>query len=160
MDRPTREKLLELAAGGSLEERVRAAMKDFCFTLTIHEGKQRTWFGDCTVTVNRNVAFNFFTADVREDPGLEPYPVIRSERTETVNVRASDGTVPAFYLAAPEWRSAVESILRLAAGYADIRLLPDAWFEDEPIVRLLRQRLLIHPAVRSERGADWPPLLR
>ncbi len=160
MDRPTREKLLELADDGSLEEQVRAAMKDFCFTITIHVGKQRTWFGDCTVTINRNTAFNFFTADVREDPGLEPYPVIRGERTETVNLRGPEGVVPAFYLAAPEWRAAVESVQRLAADYADVRLLPDAWFEDEPVVRLLRQRLLTHPAVQGERGADWPPLLR
>jgi hypothetical protein len=160
MPRPTREELTRLAEDGSLEERARAEMKSFCFTLTAHSGKQRVWFGDCSVTINRNSAFNFFPGEVQIDAGLEPFPVIRADRHETRDLRTPETVVAAFYLPAAEWRAAVESIARILDAYPDVRLFPDAWFEDEPIVALLRDRLLKHPAVIAERDADWPPLLR
>ncbi|MBI2932311.1 MAG: hypothetical protein HYY16_11725 [Planctomycetes bacterium] len=166
--RPTRQELEALLKEGAYEEHVRAAMKDFCFTITRHEGKHRVWFGDASVTINRNVTFNFFTTDVREDPGLEPYPVVRGERTETVEIRvrlvaddpSAEYVVPVFYLSPQEFRAALDSMEHIKADYGDLRILPDAYFEDTEIVQLLAQRLLQHPKVKEERAADWPSLLK
>jgi hypothetical protein len=168
MTRPTADELLALAEEGTLEERARADMKAFCFRVERREGRDKIWFGEWTVTVNRNSAFNFFTTDVRDDPGLEPFPVIRAERTEVRDVRVRpdpddpsvDYVVPAFFLAAPDYRAAVESMGRINDGYGEVRLLADAWFADEYIVKLLSERLMGHPAVQADRASDWPPLLR
>jgi len=161
MPRPTRDELEARVRDGTYEKHARAAMKDFCFTVTKHEGKQRTWFGEYTVTLNRNVAFNFFPRDMRDDPDAEPYAVVRGERTETLEmrVRSQDAPVPVFMLSPDDYGTAVDSIERIKEEIGDLRLLPDAYFADTDIVRLL-VRLAGHPSVRAERGADWPPLLQ
>lgn len=167
MTRPSADELRRRMDDGTYEESARAAMKDFCFRVDHRQGRDKTWFGEWSVVVNRNVAFNFFPSDVRDDPGLEPYPVIRSERTEWRDVRvrpdpedpASEYVVPVRLLAAPEYRAAVESMARIHDEYRDVRLLADAWFDEEHIVLLVRN-LLTHPPVKADREADWPSLLR
>lgn len=152
---------------GTYLDFVRSVMKDFCLTVDRHAGKDRTWFGDYTVTINRNVAFSFFAQDATADPGLEPYPVIRGDRTETRTVRvrsepddpSSEMQFPAFFLGPADWRAVVESLEQIKNDYGDLRTLPDAYFEDTALIRALRA-FLEHPQVQADRKADWPSLLR
>ncbi len=145
---------------------MRAAMKDFCFTVNRYEGKERLWFGDYSVSINRNIAFNFFPHNVRDDESVDPYPVIRGDRTETPLVHVSpvpddpsaDFTIPFFYLAAQDYRALVETMEAIRTEYVDLRLLPDTYFEETILVRTI-QKWLAHPTVKAERGADWPSLL-
>ena len=164
---PTLDELADRAGSKDYVDFVRAAMRDFCFSISTHEGRDRTWFGSHTVTINRNVGFNFFDRDVSNDEGLEPYPVVRSERTETVDVRirpepddpSADYVVPVFQLERKEYDDAVRSIEDIDGRLAGLRTVPDVCFEGEPLIRLLREKLLTHPAVKAERAADWPDLL-
>ncbi len=153
---------------GTYVDFVRAAMTDFCFTIDPHIARDRIWFGNYTLTVNRNVAFNFFDRDPRDDSNLEPYPVVRGDRQETLDTRvrpaeddpSADYVVPVFFLPKRAWTEAVVSMEGIVAAYPGFRTLPDTWFADEPIIVLVRDRLLKHPAVKAERAADWPELLR
>lgn len=168
MIRPTRDELERLVEEGVYQDRMRSAMRDFCFTIARHDAKQRLWFGNYSVTINRNVTFSFFSRDVRDDPGLEPFPVIRGEHTEVLPIRVrpdptdpSDDTLVHLFLLAPDiWRTTLHSIERITNDYAALRILPDVYFEDEPLVQLLTERLLTHPAVIADRVADWPSLLK
>jgi hypothetical protein len=163
---PTLDELAAKAGSKEYVDFVKAAMRDFCFTINEHGGRDRLWFGTHTVTVNRNVAFNFFDRDVSNDEGLEPYPVVRSERTETVEVTvrpepddpSADYVVPVFHLERKEWTEVLRSIQDIHARLAGLRTVPDVCFEGEPLIRFLREKL-DHPAVKAERAADWPDLL-
>lgn len=164
---PTLDDLAERAGGPDYVDYVRAAMRDFCFTVDPHTGRDRTWFGSHTLTINRNVAFNFFDRDVSNDEGLEPFPVVRSDRTESLEVRvrpepddpSADFVVPVFHLERREYEAAVRSLDAIHAAAAGLRTIPDVCFDGEPVIRLAREKLLVHPAVKAERAADWPDLL-
>ena len=165
---PTLDDLAARAAAPGFVDFVRAAMRDFCFTVDPHDGRERTWFGSHTLTINRNVAFNFFDRDVTNDEGLEPYPVVRSDRTETVELRvrpepddpSADFVVPVFHLDRREFEAAVRSLDAIIAAAPGLRTIPDVCFDGEPAIRLAREKLLVHPAVKAERAADWPDFLR
>jgi len=148
-------------------EFVRSAMRDFCFTINPHQGQDRVWFGSFTVTINRNVAFNFFERDVSGDDALEPFPVVRADRSETVEVRvrphpddpSADYVVPMFQLEKKEYDGAIRSMEEILGQAGDLRTIPDVCFEEAPLLILLRRRLMVHPAVKAERAADWPSFL-
>lgn len=167
MERLTAAQLDEKRRDGTYEDYVRSVMTDFCLTIDRHTGRERTWFGAYTLTVNRNVAFCFFDRDVEGDPGLEPYPVVAGESSRDIELRvqpeATDPSsayrVPAFVLGPGDFEAAVESMERILAEYPGLRTLPDSYFPEEPIVRLLHERLLRHPSVVQDREGDWPPLL-
>lgn len=164
---PTIDDLAGLAGTKEYLDFVKAAMRDFCFSISAHEGRERTWFGSHTLTINRNVAFNFFDRELGNDEGIEPYPVVRSDRTETVEVRvrpepddpSADYVVPVFHLERKEYDAAVRSLEEIDARLAGLRTVPDVCFYEEPAIRLAREKLLVHPAVKAERAADWPDLL-
>src|SRR5688572_3582202 len=164
---PSLDDLAARAGSKDYVEFVKAAMRDFCFSISAHAGRDRTWFGSHTLTINRNVAFNFFDRDVTADEGLEPFPVVRSERTETVEVRvrpepddpSADYVVPVFQVEKADYDAAVRSMEEIDARLAGLRTVPDVCFDDAPVILLARQKLLVHPAVKAERGADWPNLL-
>jgi hypothetical protein len=164
---PTLDDLAERAGSKDYVDFVKSAMRDFCFSISAHEGRDRTWFGSHTLTINRNVAFNFFDRDVTNDEGLEPYPVVRSDRTETVEVRvrpepddpSADFVVPVFLLEKSEYDAAIRSLQEIDARLAGLRTVPDVCFDDAPVIKLAREKLLVHPAVKAERAADWPDLL-
>lgn len=164
---PTLDELARRAGSKDYDAFVKAAMRDFCFSISAHTGRDRTWFGSHTLTINRNVAFNFFDRDIAGDEGIEPFPVVRSDRTETVDVRvrpepddpSADTVVPVFRLERREYDEAVRSLEDIDGRLAGLRTIPDVCFEDEPAIRLARQKLLAHPAVKAERKADWPDLL-
>ncbi|MBI4564883.1 MAG: hypothetical protein HY716_09360 [Planctomycetes bacterium] len=166
--KPTRGELLAKMADGSFLDYARSVMDDFCFTIDLHQGEDRIWFGSHTLTVNRNVAFNFFDRDVSKDEGLEPFPVVRAERSETMEVRvrpfpddpSSDYVVPVFHLEKDAYDRAIASMDRILADYEGIRTIPDVFFADEPVIALVRDRLLKHPPVAAERSADWPSFLQ
>lgn len=166
--RPPAAQLLKMVEDGTYQQHVRSAMEDFCFTIDVHEGRDRAWFGSYTVAINRNIAFSFFDRDVTDDPGLEPYPVVQGERTEAREIRvrhepedpSTETVVVAFYLAPSEYRAAVDSIQAIKAEYRDLRTIPDVYFADSPLIRLLKTHLLVHPRVQADRAADWPDLLR
>ena len=67
--------------------------------------------------------------------------------------------VVGFYLAPLDYRAVIYSIEEIKEEYGDLRVLPDVYFADTALVKLLTERLLAHPRVREERAADWPPLL-
>ena len=167
MPAPTLADLRARAAGKDYLEFVRSAMRDFCFTIDAHAGRDRTWFGSHTLTINRNTAFNFFDRDVSSDEGLEPFPVVRSDRTEAVEVRvrpfpddpSADFVVTAFHLERRDYGAAVRSMDEILAAAEGLRTIPDVCFEDAFAVRLARELLLPHPAVKAERVSDWPDLL-
>jgi hypothetical protein len=48
----------------------------------------------------------------------------------------------------------------ILTDYEGLRTLPDVYFADEPVVALVRNRLLKHPAVQAERASDWPSFLK
>ncbi len=164
---PSLEDLAARAGTNDYLDFVKAAMRDFCFSISAHAGRDRTWFGSHTVTINRNVAFNFFDRDVSSDEAIEPFPVVRWERTETVDIRvrpepddpSADYVVPVFHLERKEYDAAVRSLEEIDARLAGLRTVPDVCFDDEPAIRLIREKLLVHPAVKAERKADWPELL-
>src|SRR5688572_25761215 len=164
---PSLDDLAARAGSKDYVEFVKSAMRDFCFSISAHAGRDRTWFGSHTLTINRNIAFNFFDRDVTADEGLEPFPVVRSERTETVEVRvrpepddpSADYVVPVFHLERKEFDSILQSLGGIDARLAGLRTVPDVCFEDEPAIKLVREKLLAHPAVKAERKADWPDLL-
>lgn len=166
--RPTRTELEARVRDGSYGAFVRGEMKDFCFTIDRHEGKDRVWFGSHTVSVNRNLAFNFFDRDPRDDKGLEPFPVVRGERSETPDVRvrpyeddpSSEYVVPMFVVPRADYDACVRSMEEILGEYEGMRTLPDVYFAESPVVALLRDRLLKHPAVQAERASDWPSFLR
>lgn len=166
MTRPTRAELLQHWDEGSYLDFVKSAMKDFCFTVDRHTGKERVWFGSHTVTLNRNVAFNFFDHDVRDDDGLESFPVIRSDapQTPTFKVLAdpddptSAYNVTAFYIERSAYDAAIASLDEISKEYDGLRMLPDVCAEDSPAIALIRDRFLVHPAVQAERKDDWPSL--
>jgi hypothetical protein len=149
-------------------EFVRGAMRDFCFTINAHTGQDQVWFGTFTVTINRNVAFNFFERDVSGDDALEPFPVVRGERTEAVEVRvrphpddpSADYVVPVFRLEKREYDQVMRSMGEILRQVGDLRTIPDVCFEDEPLIALICGKLLTHPAVKAERAADWPSFLK
>jgi len=167
MRAPTLEELAAHARSRHYIDFVKAAMRDFCFSISSHTGRDRTWFGSHTVTINRNIAFNFFDRDVSNDEGLEPYPVVRSDRTETVEVKISpepddpsaDYVVAVFHLERREYDAVVRSLDAIEVRLEGLRTVPDVCFEDEPAIKLIREKLLNHPAVKAERSADWPDLL-
>lgn len=164
---PTLDDLAARAGSKDYLDFVKAAMRDFCFSISPHDGRERTWFGVFTLTINRNVAFNFFDRDISGDEAVEPFPVVRSDRTETVELRvrpepddpSADYVVPVFNLERPEFDAAVRSLEEIDARLAGLRTVPDVCFDDEPAIRLVRDKLLIHPAVKAVRAADWPDLL-
>lgn len=167
MPAPTLDELRDRAGSKDYVDFVKSAMRDFCFSISPHEGRERTWFGVCTVTVNRNVAFNFFDRDITDDDAIEPFPVVRSDRNETVEVRvrpepddpSADYVVPVFHLERKDFDAAVRSLGGIDAQLGGLRTVPDVCFDDEPGIKLLREKLLPHPAVKAERKADWPDLL-
>ena len=165
---PTLDELAARAGDRDYVDFVRAAMRDFCFTISPHDGRERTWFGSHTLTLNRNVAFNFFDRDVSSDEGIEPFPVIRSDRTETVEVRvrpepddpSADYVVPVFHLVRGDYDAVVRSLEEIDARAAGLRTIPDVCFDGEPAIKCVREKLWIHPAVKAERAADWPSFLK
>ena len=165
---PTLDELAARMGDRDYVDFVKAAMRDFCFTVNPHEGRDRTWFGTHTLTINRNVAFNFFDRDVSNDEGLEPFPVVRSDRTETVEVTvrpepddpSADYPVAVFHVVRGDYDTIVRSLRAIDERAAGLRTIPDVCFEDEPAIQFVRQKLLPHPAVKAERAADWPELLR
>jgi hypothetical protein len=167
MPAPTLDDLARLAGSKDYTEFVKSAMRDFCFSISAHAGRDRTWFGSHTLTLNRNLAFNFFDRDVSLDEGLEPFPVVRSDRTETVEIRvrpepddpSADFVVPVFHIERRDYDQAVRSLEDIEARLAGLRTVPDVCFDGEPVIRLVREKLLSHPAVKAERAADWPDLL-
>jgi hypothetical protein len=92
---------------------------------------------------------------------------VRSERNETVELRvrpepddpSADYVVPAFHLERKDFDAAVRSLYEINAQLGGLRTVPDVCFEDAPAIKLLREKLLTHPAVKAERAADWPDLL-
>jgi len=164
---PTIEELHARFAGKDYIEFVRSAMREFCFTIDPHIGRDRTWFGSHTITINRNVAFNFFDRDVSSDESLEPFPVVRSDRTETVETKirpepddpTADYVVQVFHLGRGDYGAALRSMNDILDRAGGLRTIPDVCFENEFVIRLVREHLLPHPAVKAERAADWPDLL-
>ena len=165
---PTIEELRARFAGKDYIDFVRAAMREFCFTIDRHIGRDRTWFGSHTITINRNVAFNFFDRDVTSDENLEPFPVIRSDRTESMETKirpepddpSADYVVHVFHLVRDDYNSALRSMNDILDRVGELRTIPDVCFENEFAIRLVRDHLLPHPAVKAERASDWPDLLR
>jgi hypothetical protein len=165
---PTIEELHARAAGREYIDFVRSAMRDFCFTIDPHTGRDRTWFGSHTITINRNVAFNFFDRDVSSDENLEPFPVIRSDRTESMETRirpepddpSADYVVHVFHLVRGDYDAALRSMDDILERAGGLRTIPDLCFENEFAIRLVREHLLPHPAVKAERAADWPAFLK
>jgi hypothetical protein len=151
---------------GTYLDFVKSVMKDFCFTIDRHHAKERVWFGSHTITINRNIAFNFFDRDVTADEALEPCPVMRGERLLIQEVRVNPEpddpsaayTVVCFTLDAKAYDGAVRSMDEILAEVGDLRTIPDVCFDDAPVIRLVRQ-LLDHPRLRKDREADWPDLL-
>jgi hypothetical protein len=166
MERLSRQELEKKRADGTYLEYVTSVMKDYCLTVQRHEGRQRAWFGTYTVTINRNVAFNFFEHDVAADTGLEPFPVIRSDASRAVSIKVNPHpddpsaaySVVAFYTEAKVYGEAVLAMEAILEEYGDLRTLPDAYFEGSALRKLLDERLLRHPAVEAERAGDWPSL--
>ncbi len=166
MARPTRSELEAKRSDGTYLDFVKSQMADFCFTVDRHEGKEKVWFGSHTLSINRNIAFNFYSSDIRDDDGIEPYPVIRADAARIVDIRVSPDdddpsaayTVTAFYIDRHEYDDAIKSMDDVLEEYGDLRTLPDVWFPDAAVVRLV-QRLLQHPRVKADREADWPQLL-
>ena len=164
---PTLDELAARTGSRDYVDYVKSAMRDFCFTVNPHVGRERTWFGIYTLTINRNVAFNFFDRDIAGDEAIEPFPVVRSERTETVEIRvrsepddpSADHDVTVFNLERKEFDQAIRSLHDIGERTAGLRTIPDVCFDDEPAIRLVREKLLKHPAVKAERAADWPDLL-
>jgi hypothetical protein len=164
---PTLDELAARAGSKDYTDFVKAAMRDFCFSISLHTGRERTWFGVYTLTINRNVAFNFFDRDISGDEQIERFPVVRSERTETVEIRvrpepddpSADYVVPVFNLERKEFDEAIRSLHDIDERLAGLRTIPDVCFDDEPLIKLAREKLLRHPAVIADRAADWPDLL-
>ncbi len=164
--RPSRAELKAKVEDGSYLDFVKSQMTDFCFTINYHDGKDRAWFGSHTLTINRNIAFNFFDRDVAEDEGLEPHPVILAEATRTVEIRvaaAADDptsayTVVAFYLDRRTYEEVLRSMQSILEEYEGLRTLPDSYFAGTSVVKLA-QSLLAHARVKADRAADWPDLL-
>ena len=164
---PTLDELATLTGTKEYDPFVKAAMRDFCFSISLHAGRERTWFGVYTLTINRNVAFNFFDRDISGDDAIERFPVVRSERTETVDIRvrpepddpSADYDVPVFNLERKEFDAAIRSLHDIDERLAGLRTIPDVCFDNEPVIQLARQKLLVHPTVKAERAADWPDLL-
>ena len=164
--RPSRAELEAKVKDGTYVEFVKSQMQDFCFTINRHTGKERTWFGSHSLTINRNISFSFFDRDVAEDAGLEPHPVIRADATRTVEIRmaaaeddpSSAYTVVAFYMERRVFDEALLAMESILEEYGGLRTLPDRYFEDSPIVNLA-QVLLAHARVKADRAADWPDLL-
>src|SRR5688572_18637738 len=164
---PTLDELAGRAGTKDYVDFVKAAMRDFCFSISPHSGRDRLWFGSHTLTINRNIAFNFFDRELAGDEAIEPFPVVRSDRTETVDVTvqpepddsSADYVVPVFRLDRKEYDAAVRSLDDIDARLAGLRTVPDVCFFDEPAIKLVRFKLLVHPAVKAERKADWPDLL-
>ena len=165
---PTLDELAERAGSKDYVDFVKAAMRDFCFSISLHEARERTWFGVYTLTINRNIAFNFFDRDISGDEAIERFPVVRSERTETVEIRvrpepddaSADYVVPVFNLERKEFDAAIRSLHDIDELLAGLRTIPDVCFDNEPAIKLVREKLLPHPAVKAERAADWPAFLK
>lgn len=164
---PTLDELAAKANEKDYVDFVKSAMRDFCFSINLHAGPQRTWFGVYTLTINRNVAFNFFDRDIAGDDAIERFPVVRGERTETVEIRvrpepddpSADYDVPVFNLERKEFDTAIRSLHDIHERLAGLRTVPDVCFDDEPVIQLVREKLLVHPSVKADRAADWPDLL-
>jgi len=167
MSPPRLDELRARAGRPDYPDFVRSAMRDFCFTINAHHGQDRVWFGSFTVTINRNVAFNFFERDVSGDDALETFPVVRADRSETIEVRVrphpddptADYVVTLFQLEKKEYDRAIRSMEEILGQVGDLRTIPDICFEEAPLLVLLRERLMPHPAVKAERAADWPSFL-
>ena len=167
MATPTLDELAERTGTKDYVDFVKSAMRDFCFSISLHEGRERTWFGVYTLTINRNIAFNFFDRDISGDDAIERFPVVRSERTETVEIRvrpepddpSADYVVPVFNLERKEFDAAIRSLHDINELLGGLRTVPDVCFDDEPVIQLVRQKLLVHPAVKEDQAADWPDLL-
>jgi len=166
MHRLSKQDLLSHRDDGTYVEFVKSVMKDFCFTIDRHTVRDRAWFGSHTITINRNIAFNFFDHDVTDDEALEPCPVIRGDAPRITEVRINPEpgdptaafTVVCFTLDPRTWDGAIRSMEEILAEVDELRTIPDVCFPDAPAVRLVQQ-FLDHPRLRSDREADWPDLL-
>ncbi|MBI3723143.1 hypothetical protein HY251_04190 [bacterium] len=145
---------------------LREVEKNFVFGVEDHREEVDEWGGEFRILVNRNVELHLvprFNKQMEMTDELPQYAIFPdselagTEAEREIVIDDEGETVPAviFYVEPGCYDRLRDELSEVVRRYEDFDVIPDTYFLETELIRLLATRVLEHEAVKAERAYDF-----